>query len=269
MDKKESGIEELESVFTYESSQTIRISYSAIKFITKKFCQVIGRGGYGTVYLGSLRNNVMVAVKKLDTSRNFSDEKFLGELKCLKTVNHKNIVRFLGYCACTDGEVMEIQGKDTVADELRRFLCFEYAPNGNLHDYLKEKPPGYEWSIRYKIIKGICQGLDYLHGKGIKHLDLKPENVLLGAEMEPKITDFGLSRNDGTQSTIVINNTLGTPGYIAPEMIDGHKISFKSDIYSLGIIMKRLLMGTHEYIPQNVRRIYLYFLKPVFIISSI
>lgn len=73
-----------------------------------------------------------------------------------------------------------------------------------------EKPPGYEWSTRYKIIKGICQGLHYLHQKGIKHLDLKPANVLLGAEMEPKITDFGLSRTDGVQFTMVTNNIMGT-----------------------------------------------------------
>ncbi|KAF8700219.1 hypothetical protein HU200_034597 [Digitaria exilis] len=164
---------------------------------------------------------------------------------------------------------MEIDGKDIIADKLERFLCFEYAPNGNLDDYLEEKPPGHEWSIRYKIIKGICQGLHYLHRKGIKHLDLKPGNVLLGAEMEPKITDFGLSRIDVTQSTIVISNAMGTLGYIAPEMLKHNKISFKSDIYSLGIIMKRLLMGSHGYITENVRRIYLYFLKPVFIIFSI
>lgn len=79
----------------------------------------------------------MVAVKKLDTSRGFSDDKFLGEVKCLKTANHKNIVRFLGYCAYTNGVVMEIDGKDIIADKLERFLCFEYAPNGNLDDYLE------------------------------------------------------------------------------------------------------------------------------------
>lgn len=74
-----------------------------------------------------------------------------------------------------------------------------------------EKTHGYEWNMRYQIIKGICQGLGYLHQEGIYHLDLKPANVLLGAKMEPKITDFGLSRCiDGKQSTIFTTNVGGT-----------------------------------------------------------
>lgn len=75
-----------------------------------------------------------------------------------------------------------------------------------------EKSYGHEWCIQYKILRGICQGLQYLHEQRITHLDLKPENVLLGAQMEPKITDFGLSRcNDGTQFTIFTTNLQGTP----------------------------------------------------------
>jgi enhancer of mRNA-decapping protein 4 len=74
-----------------------------------------------------------------------------------------------------------------------------------------EKTHGYEWNMRYQIIKGICQGLHYLHEAGIYHLDLKPANVLLGAQMEPKITDFGLSRcNDEKHSTIFTINVRGT-----------------------------------------------------------
>ncbi|GJN25681.1 hypothetical protein PR202_gb13541 [Eleusine coracana subsp. coracana] len=89
--------------------------------------------------------------------------------------------------------------------------------------------------------------------------------------MEPKITDFGLSRcNDGTQSTIVTKNLKGTFGYMPPELIKDGKISSKSDIFSLGIIMRRLLMGSdNENSTENVRTVFLNFLIPVFIILLI
>ncbi|XP_066338453.1 putative cysteine-rich receptor-like protein kinase 39 [Miscanthus floridulus] len=148
---------------------------------------------------------------------------------------------------------MEIKGEAMIVDEAhKKFLCFEYAPNGNLQHYLKEKTHGYEWNMCYQIIKGICQGLGYLHQEHIYHLDLKPANVLLGAKMEPKITDFGLSRCiDGKQSTIFTTNVGGTPGYMAPELIDNQQISCKTDIFSLGIIMIKILTQSDEAPTEN------------------
>ncbi|TVU23697.1 hypothetical protein EJB05_26076, partial [Eragrostis curvula] len=138
MYQEESGIEELERMFTNESSEPIRISYSAIESVTKNFCQVIGQGGFGIVYLGALRNDVMVAVK-LDTSQDLSDQQFLREVNTLNTIKHKNIVRFLGYCVYTQRVVMEMEGQHMLIEEApKKFLCFEYAPNGNLQDYLKD-----------------------------------------------------------------------------------------------------------------------------------
>jgi len=94
------------------------------------------------------------------------------------------------------------------------------------------------------MIRGICQGLYYLHGQRIIHLDLKPENVMLDARMEPKITDFGLSRClDKGQSKMITENKPGTLRYIAPETIDLGEISFKSDVYALGVIIIELLTG--------------------------
>ncbi|KAG2563345.1 cysteine-rich receptor-like protein kinase 25 [Panicum virgatum] len=251
-DQQASEVEDLERVFADVSKDTIQISYGILKSITKNFAQVIGSGAFGVVYLGALKNG-MVAVKKLSQStQDLSDTQFLEEVKCLKRVKHQNIVRFLGYCAESHGEVMEIDGKLRIVEVPQRLLCFEYAPNGSLHDYLQEKPYGFEWNIRYQILKGICAGLHYLHQGRIYHLDLKPGNVLLGTHMEPKITDFGLSRCiDENQSTICTVNLFGTPGYIAPELIDKQKISFKSDIFSLGIIMARLLTGSNGSITEN------------------
>ncbi|XP_025821548.1 putative cysteine-rich receptor-like protein kinase 12 isoform X5 [Panicum hallii] len=242
--------EDLERIFTDSSAEPIKISYAAIRYITKNFAVKIGDGGFGVVCLGGLQNG-MVAVKKLH-SKDLSYKQFLDEVICLKKVNHRNIVRFLGYCADTQGEIMEAEGKYRIVEVQKRLLCFEYVPNGNLHHYIKEKTHGYEWNVRYKIIQGICQGLHYIHQQRIYHLDLKPANVLLGANMEPKITDFGVSRCiSEEQRTMVTENFFGTLGYIAPEFIDKGQISFKNDIFSLGVIMINLLSGHDGCIPEK------------------
>ncbi|RCV39145.1 hypothetical protein SETIT_8G200000v2 [Setaria italica] len=255
--RQASDVEDVERRLSDANAGPISIPYAVIKSITKNFAEVIGNGAFGVVYLGMLKHgglqNGMVAVKKVTTWNDFSDKLFLDEVNCLKRVKHKNIVKFLGYCADTQGEVMEVDRKNTViAEKKHRFLCFEYVPNGDLHHYLKEKFYGFQWSMRYRIIKGVCEALDYLQEAHIYHLDLKPANVLLGADMEPKITDFGLSRcNDEKKSTILTTDVKGTRGYIAPEMIDNKQISCKSDIYSLGIIMIRLLTGNNGAIVEN------------------
>ncbi|KAF8673176.1 hypothetical protein HU200_048725 [Digitaria exilis] len=248
MGDQESEIEDLERVFNTAKATPIKISYGALRLITQNFAQVIGSGTFGLVYLGKLQNGAMIAVKKLSLRiEDISNKKFLDEVDVLRRLNHKNIVRFLGYCADTHGEVMDVEGKLRVVEEPQRLLCFEYAPNGNLHDYIREKSYGFEWHIRYQIIKGVCQGLSYLHQERINHLDLKPENVLLGPQMVPKITDFGLSRCFVAQKSVIFtSNIFGTRGYIAPELIDNQQISFKTDIYSLGITLVKLLTQSNE-----------------------
>ncbi|XP_072146464.1 uncharacterized protein [Setaria viridis] len=200
MGDEESGVEDLERILSDLNAEPIKIPYAVIKLITKNFAQVIGDGGFGVVYLGDLGRG-MVAVKKLFISESFTDKQFLDEVACLKRVKHKNIVKYIGYCADTQGYLMEVDGEERIVEVPQRLLCFEYVPNGSLHHYLQ---------------------------------------------------DFGLSRCiDENQSTIFTTNLRGTPGYIAPEFIDKQKISFKSDIFSLGIIMTRLLIGSNESIAEN------------------
>ncbi|CAM0949662.1 unnamed protein product [Alopecurus aequalis] len=247
-----SELEALEHVLANASAKPIMLSFTLMKSMTRNFSKVIGRGGFGVVYMVWISSKWKVAVKKLSLIQESSDELFSEEINCLLRVNHKNIVRFLGYCSDTQGEVVKINGRYVLAEVRQRLLCFEYVPNGNLHHYLKDKSHGDGWEIHYKIINGICQGLKYLHTERINHLDLKPQNILLDACMEPRITDFGVSRCfDEGISRVFTRRAPGTPGYIAPEIIDRGEISFKSDIYGLGIIIIKLLTGCHRFDYQN------------------
>ncbi|XP_044347327.1 uncharacterized protein [Triticum aestivum] len=158
-------------------------------------------------------------------------------------VNHQNIVRFIGFCSNTEHKRIQhgVPGGYIYAEARERILCFEYISNGSLDKYITDELRGLEWDTRYNIIKGICDGLEYLHmKKHIIHMDLKPANVLLDNHMVAKITDFGLARMDGNSHT---TNQVFTLGYCAPEYLLGGRMSVKSDVYSLGVIIIELVMG--------------------------
>ncbi|KAF8720687.1 hypothetical protein HU200_023589 [Digitaria exilis] len=153
--------------------------------------------------------------------------------------------------------MLDFGGRFVMADVRERLLCFEFVPNGTLKDYITDASSGLEWRKRYQIIKGICEGLHYLHEMCIVHLDLKPSNILLDDDMVPKIADFGISRFfDQGQSWVTATKLSGTPGYLAPEAYT-RKITFKLDMYSLGVIIIETLTGQKGYSSvENVRMIH-------------
>uniref|UniRef100_A0A453T9V9 Protein kinase domain-containing protein n=1 Tax=Aegilops tauschii subsp. strangulata TaxID=200361 RepID=A0A453T9V9_AEGTS len=163
---------------------------------------------------------------------------------------HQNIVQFIGYCAESTFELMKQPNGNFIWAEIpKRLLCFEYVCNKSLDKYISDESSGLEWNIRYKLIKGICSGLQFLHDKcRIVHLDLKPENILMDSMMMPKITDFGLSRIFGEQQTrIVTAKPAGTRGYMAPEYLLQGVVSSKADIFSLGVIVIEIITGRRDY----------------------
>jgi len=185
---------DLESILFDETAEPTALPLSLLEEITNGFSDKleIGRGGFSVVYKGMLDNGGVIAVKRLSNTYMYEKE-FHREVECLMRVKHKNIARFLGYCVDTQVNMEMYDGEVVMADTHQRLLCFEYLPKGSLNHYIKDPSKGLEWRKRYKIIKGICEGLSYLHHKNILHLDLKPANILLDADMMPKITDFGLS----------------------------------------------------------------------------
>ncbi|RCV19876.1 hypothetical protein SETIT_4G011100v2 [Setaria italica] len=234
------------------------VPLSLLEDITGNFSEdaEIGRGASATVYKGSLENGT-VAVKRLKKVK-WGDYQFGdNELSCMIQANHKNIVRLLGYCLVAERAWVPVprpEGWSWEDANRQLLLCTEYLPNGSLDRYIKDESCRFQWSTRYQIIKGICEGLDYLHQQTgpIIHRDLKPENILLDHNMVPKIADFGLSRifSEGQIDASTVN-LAGTPGYMAPEVYTFGAnnrdrrlmISREADRYSLGVIIMDLLVG--------------------------
>uniref|UniRef100_A0A8R7VEN3 Protein kinase domain-containing protein n=1 Tax=Triticum urartu TaxID=4572 RepID=A0A8R7VEN3_TRIUA len=235
----------LEHILVDETAEPKALPLSLLEAITENFSNelVIGRGGFAVVYKGKLGNGE-VAVKRLSKAYMHETE-FDREIECLMRAKHKNIVRFLGYCDDRQRNMEIYDEKLIMADVHQRLFCFEYIPKGSLDKYISTTMYGQrEWETCYKIIKGICDGLQYLHDNRIIHLDLKPANILLDDDMVPKITDFGLSRClDENQSQVLTKTISGTTGYLAPERYEGSGITPRADLYSLGIIIMEILTG--------------------------
>ncbi|XP_037425006.1 disease resistance protein RGA5-like [Triticum dicoccoides] len=239
----------LEKVLLDESTDPVNLPSSLLKAITGNFSESheIGRGGFGVVYKGVLPSGRTVAVKQLFERYEILDKTFDSEIDCIAGLKHKNTVRFLGYSSETQYVRRWCDGKLQWVATRQRLLCFEYLPKGCLAPYISDASCGLHWTTRYQIIKGICEGVHYLHQHRIIHRDLKPQNVLLDDNMIPKIADFGLSRHlSESQSRDITENKFGTMGYMAPEFFNKGEITFKTDVYSLGAIIMDILMGQKE-----------------------
>ncbi|XP_062201797.1 mannose/glucose-specific lectin-like [Phragmites australis] len=237
----------MENNSQHASSTPTDITLRLLEDITHDFSEEhkVGSGGYGQVFKG-VHNGVEIAVKKLHHMPGLDDVQFKNEFSNLMRVQHKNIVRLVGYCYEIRHKHFEQNGGYVFAQMVERALCFEYLEGGSLDKHLSDESCGLDWDTRYKIIKGISEGLDYLHNGSkysIFHLDLKPANILLDKNMMPKIGDFGLSRLFASTTTYTTKNIIGTANYMPPEYITKRKISEKYDVFSLGVIIIDIMTG--------------------------
>ncbi|KAJ9679800.1 hypothetical protein PVL29_021649 [Vitis rotundifolia] len=219
----------------YRALKPSRYSYADIKKITNNFKDKLGQGGYGTVYKGKLSNEVFVAVKILDDFKGKGEE-FINEVGTMSTIHHVNVVRLLGFCA----------------DGYKRALICEFLPNESLDKFIFSafgNNYSLGWHKLQDIAIGIAKGIEYLHqgcDQRILHLDIKPHNILLDHNFNPKISDFGLAKLcSKEQSAVSMTVARGTMGYIAPEMLSRNfgNVSCKSDVYSFGMLLIEMVGG--------------------------
>jgi len=237
----------------HRSTQPCEYTHKFIREITNDFDEglIVGKGAFGTVYKGVCGNGRDIAVKVLKNMSGIDSREFQKEFDNLRRLKHQNVVQLVGFCNESSKVVAQYNGKQVIAEEIHTALCLEYVHNGSLSKYISaDGCLGLDWQMQYKIIKGICKGLEYLrHGleSSVWHLDLKPDNILLDDIMNPKISDFGLSRLLGDENTRKTINSVGTRGYMPPEYIEHGIISKEFDIFSLGVIIAKLMAGSEDY----------------------
>lgn len=210
-------------------------SLSAIQVATNNFSyeNKLGEGGFGPVYKGKLQDGKEIAVKRLSMNSGQGLVEFKNEVELIIKLQHKNLVRLLGYC---------VKGPE-------RLLIYEYMANNSLDTFLFDpiKCKELDWAKRANIISGIAKGLRYLHEDSrlkIIHRDMKAGNILLDDDMNSKISDFGTARIfGGNQMEANTIRIVGTYGYMAPEYAMEGLFSTKSDVYSFGVLLLEIISG--------------------------
>ncbi|KAJ0256081.1 Serine-threonine/tyrosine-protein kinase [Hirschfeldia incana] len=207
-------------------------SYAQVKRITKSFAEVVGKGGFGTVYRGTLCDGRSVAVKILKNSKGNNGEDFINEVSSMSQTSHVNIVTLLGFCS----------------EGSKRAILYEFLENGSLDNFISSNSSSnMDWKKLYEIALGVARGLEYLHHgcrTRIVHFDIKPQNVLLDDNLCPKVSDFGLAKLcEREESILSLLETRGTIGYIAPEVFSKvyGGVSYKSDVYSYGMLVLEMI----------------------------
>ncbi|XP_033513853.1 rust resistance kinase Lr10-like [Nicotiana tomentosiformis] len=224
----------------YRALRPTRYTYAEIKKITNMFHERLGEGAYGVVYKGTLSNEIHVAVKVLNDSIG-NGEEFINEVAAMGKIHHFNVIRLVGYCA----------------DGFRNALVYEYLPNQSLDKLIfparSKDHINLNWKKLHDIAMGIAKGLEYLHqgcDQQILHFDIKPQNILLDHNLNPKISDFGLAKLCSKEKSVVtMTEARGTMGYIAPEVLSSNfgKASHKSDVYSFGMLLLEMVGGRKNF----------------------
>ncbi|XAR69793.1 Non-specific serine/threonine protein kinase [Bertholletia excelsa] len=225
------------------SSRLRKFTFNDLKLATRNFRpeSLLGEGGFGCVFKGWIEENgtapvkpgtgLTVAVKTLNHDGLQGHKEWLAEVSFLGDLIHPNLVKLIGYCIEDD----------------QRLLVYEFMPRGSLENHLFRRSLPLPWSIRMKIALGAAKGLAFLHEEAARpviYRDFKTSNILLDADYNAKLSDFGLAK-DGPEGdkTHVSTRVMGTYGYAAPEYVMTGHLTSKSDVYSFGVVLLEMLTG--------------------------
>lgn len=212
--------------------------FEEVKAATNNFAQsnLIGTGGFSSVYKGVMPDGSEVAVKRIKNCTPEGDAEFGNEVDVINSVRHRNLVALRGCCVASNTTLGHL-----------RLLIYDFMRNGSLEDYLfSGKKPILTWPERRKIAVDAAKGIAYLHTgiqPAIIHRDIKANNILLDDNLNAQVADFGLARITEEGMTHMTTRVAGTQGYLAPEYALYGQLTEKSDVYSFGVLLLVLMSG--------------------------
>ncbi|KAL8167926.1 hypothetical protein V2J09_009425 [Rumex salicifolius] len=212
----------LEDGYRAISNQFRSFNYGELKKATNQFNVELGRGGFG----------LWKSCCCQETRRCVGEGAFWAEVSTIGKINHMNLVRMWEFCS----------------EKKHRLLVYEFIEKGSLDKHLFSPECNLGWEERFKVVIGTARGLAYLHDECLEwiiHCDVKPENILLDTDFEPKISDFGLAKlsQRGAARGLQVSKIRGTKGYMASEWAQNLPITAKVDVYSYGVVMLELVTG--------------------------
>ncbi|XP_061999542.1 cysteine-rich receptor-like protein kinase 27 [Rosa rugosa] len=226
----------LEKMDEHMAMESLLFDCGAIRVATNNFSEAnkLGDDGYGTVYRGSLSNAKSIAVRKLSINYVKEYMEIKKEVLLMAMLQHPNLIELLG-CALEENS--------------ERLLVYELFPNATLDRIIFDgiKSRQWDWEIRYNIIVSIARGLLHLHDRHFVHGDFNAGNILIDAQMNPKISNFGMARffevdqTQGNVNGIHLLNLMSN-SYMAPEATVGLS-SAESDVYSFGALVVEIVSG--------------------------
>lgn len=211
-----------------------RYSYQELKKATRGFkdSELLGSGGFGKVYKGTLPNSkTQVAVKRVSNESKQGLREFVSEISTIGKLRHRNLVQLQGWCRLR-GDLL---------------LVYDCMPNGSLDRLLFDKPKSIlSWEQRFNIIKGVASGLFYLHEgyeQIVIHRDIKASNVLLDGDLNGRLGDFGMAKLYEHGKNPSTTRVVGTLGYLAPELPRTGRATTSSDVFAFGTLLLEVVCG--------------------------
>ncbi|WOH08701.1 hypothetical protein DCAR_0728147 [Daucus carota subsp. sativus] len=233
-------MEKNESRNRIDEEVSYHITFADIEEFTKSFSKQIGKGSFGPVYFGEMKDGKDLAVEVMaDSSIMETDNLLLSKYSCkplqvarLSRIHHRNLVSLIGYCK----------------ESHQSMLVYEYMHNGTLRDHIHDSSnqKSLDWLSRLQIAEDAAKGLEYLHSgcnPSIIHGDVKTSNILLDINMRAKLSHSGLSRQTEDDQTHVSSLAQGTVGYLDPGYYANKKLTKRSDVYSFGVVLLELVSG--------------------------